>query len=175
MVLGGGVDRGELGGVAFDRALRVHDLGGADAGEVELHRQRLREQPRVALRDARAAAGADLDLDDALRFQRAQRVAGDDAADAEALGEVLLGAEEVARPQLLGEQRVAHLGDDLGGQGRAAERDDVAPERLALVGSHSPGSAAIGAAWGSRAIKISKMISFNPGAGKGARIRAKYR
>ena len=125
---------GELGGVAFDGALRVHDLGGGDAGEVELHRERLREQPRIALGDAGAAAGADLDLDDALRLERAQRVARDDAAHAEALGEVLLGAEEVARPQLLGEQRVAHLGDDLGREGGAAERDDVAPERLALVG-----------------------------------------
>ena len=71
----------------------------------------------IALRDARAAAGADLDVDDALRLQRAQRVARDDAADAEALGEVLLGAEEIARPQLLGEQRVAHLRDDLGRTG----------------------------------------------------------
>ena len=47
---------GELGGEAFDGALRVHDLAGDDAGEIELHRQRLGEQPRIAARDARAAA-----------------------------------------------------------------------------------------------------------------------
>ncbi len=54
-----------------------------DAGKIELHGQRLGEQAGVALRDARAAAGADLDLDDALGFQRSQRIARDDAADAE--------------------------------------------------------------------------------------------
>ena len=43
----GGVLGGELGGQALDGALRVHDLGGGDAGEVELHRQRLGEQPRL--------------------------------------------------------------------------------------------------------------------------------
>jgi hypothetical protein len=42
-----------------------------------------------------------------LGLERAQRVAGDDAAHSELLGEVLLGAKEVARPQLLGEQRTA--------------------------------------------------------------------
>ena len=65
----GGVLGRELGGEAFDRALRVHDLGGGDAGEVELHRERLGEQPRIAARDARAAALAHLDLDDAERLQ----------------------------------------------------------------------------------------------------------
>ena len=75
----GGVLGGEFGGEAFDGALRVHDLGGADAGEVELHGERLGEQPRVAARDPRAAPLAHLDLDDAQRLERAQRVARDDA------------------------------------------------------------------------------------------------
>ena len=126
MILGGGVDGGELGGEAFDGALRVHDLADRHAGEIELHGQRLGEQAGIALRDARAAAGADLDLDDALRLERAQRVARDDAAHPEALGEILLGAEKIARAQLLGEQRLAHLRDDLGRQGRGAEGEDFA-------------------------------------------------
>ena len=76
----GGVLGGELRGEAFDGALRVHDLGGADAGEVELHGERLGEQPRVAARDPRAAALAHLDLDDAQRLaacaaRRARRCA----------------------------------------------------------------------------------------------------
>ena len=102
-VLVGRVLGRELGGEAFDRALRVHDLGGGDAGEVELHGERLGEQARIAVRDARAAALAHADLDDAERFERAQRVARDDAAAAELGGEVLLGAEEVAGLELLGE------------------------------------------------------------------------
>ena len=68
-VLVGGVLGGKLGGEAFDGALRVHDLGGADAGEVELHRERLGEQPRIAARHPRAAALAHPDLGDAERLQ----------------------------------------------------------------------------------------------------------
>ena len=98
---GGGVLGGELGAERFDRALRVHDLGGGDAGEVELHGERFGEQARIALRDAGAAAFAHADLDDAERLQRAQRVARDDAAGAEARGQVLFGAEEIAGLELL--------------------------------------------------------------------------
>ena len=50
MVGGGRVLGGELGGERLDRALRVHHLARADAGEVELHRERLGEQPRIAAR-----------------------------------------------------------------------------------------------------------------------------
>ena len=103
MIRGGGVDRGELGGQAFDGALRIHDLADRYAGKIELHRQCLGEQPGIAAGDARAAASPDLDLDDALRLERAQRVARDDAAHAEALGKILLGAEEIAGPKLLRE------------------------------------------------------------------------
>ncbi len=72
-VVGGGrVFGGKLGRERFDRALRIHDLGGGDAGEVELHGQRLGEQARVAARHARAAALAHLDVRDAERLQRAQ-------------------------------------------------------------------------------------------------------
>ena len=126
MIVCGGVDSGELCGEAFDGALRIHDFGHRDAGKVELHGQRLGEQAGIALRDARAAAGADLDLDDALRLQRSQRIARDDAADAEPLGEILFRAEEIARAKLLGEQCLAHLRHDLGRHGRGAEGNDLA-------------------------------------------------
>ena len=102
------------------------------AGQVELHGERLGEQPRIALRDAGAAAFAHADLDDAERLERAQRVARDDAAGAEAGGEVLLGAEEVAGLELLGEERVAHPGDDLRRQrGGAAGKHDAGGELAA--------------------------------------------
>ena len=100
---------GKLGGERLDRALRVHDLGRADAGEIELHGERLGEQARIAARHARAAALAHLDVGDAERLQRAQRIARHDAADAEARREVLLGADEIAGLELLGEQRIAHI------------------------------------------------------------------
>jgi hypothetical protein len=94
--------------------LRVHDFGGGYAGEVELHGERFGEQPRIAFGDSRPTAFAHANLDDAERLQCAQRVARDDPADAVAGRKILLGAEEVARLQLLAEQRVAHVGDDLG-------------------------------------------------------------
>ena len=99
----------KLGGEAFDGALRVHDLGGADAGEVELHRERLGEQPRIAARDPRAAALAHPDLGDAERLQGAQRIARDDPADAVARRDLVLGADAVAGLELLRKQRVAHV------------------------------------------------------------------
>jgi hypothetical protein len=71
VILGRGIDRGELGGKAFDGALCVHDLGDRHAGEIELHGQGFGEQAGIAPRDACAAARADLDLDDALRLERA--------------------------------------------------------------------------------------------------------
>ena len=108
----------ELGGERLDRALRIEHLAGADAGELQLDGQRLGEQPRIALGDAGAAAAPHPDLGDAERLQGAQRVARDDAADAEAGGDLLLGAQEVAGLQALGEQRLAHVGDDLRGEGR---------------------------------------------------------
>ena len=127
----------KLGGERFDRALRVHDLGRADAGEIELHRERLGEQARIAARDARAAALAHADFGDAERLQGAQRIARHDAADAEARREVLLGAEEIAGLELLGEQRVAHLGDDLRRErSRTAADED---RRAALCGVARPG------------------------------------
>ena len=119
-VRGGGVFGRKLCGHAFDAALRVHDLAHFDAGELELHRQRLGEQPRIAMRDARAAAGAHADLDNAERLQRAQRVARHDAAHVEARRQFLLGGEEVAGLEALFEQRLAHFGDDLVGERAAA-------------------------------------------------------
>ena len=78
------------------------------------------------MRDAGAAALAHADFDNAERFQRAQRVARDDAACAEARGEVLFGAEEIAGLEPLGEQRVAHFADDARRQrGRAAGKHDA--------------------------------------------------
>ena len=58
----------------------------------------------LPLRNTRPASGADLDLDNPLRLQRSQSVAGDDPAHAEASCKVLLGAEKIAGAQLLGEQ-----------------------------------------------------------------------
>ena len=96
-VVVGGVLGGKLGGEAFDGALRVHDLGRRDAGEIELHGERLGEQPRIAARHPRAAALAHPDLGDAERFERAQRIARDDPADAVARRDLVLGAEESRR------------------------------------------------------------------------------
>ena len=48
VILGGGIDGGELGREALDGALRIHDLARRDAGEIELHRQRLGEQAGIA-------------------------------------------------------------------------------------------------------------------------------
>ena len=133
-VVVGGVLGGKLGGEAFDGALRVHDLGGADAGEVELHRERLGEQPRIAARHPRAAALAHPDLGDAERLKRAQRIARDDPADAVARRDLVLGADAVAGLELLGKQRVAHVGDDLRGQRRRAARKENPPGKLAGEG-----------------------------------------
>src|SRR5260221_508573 len=93
-------------------------------------RQRLSEEAGIAARNARAAARADFDLDHALRVQGSQRVARDDAADGETLREILFRAEEIARPKLLCEQRLAHLGDDLRGHGRAAKGNHVSSAAL---------------------------------------------
>jgi hypothetical protein len=114
----GGVFGGEFRGQRLDRALRVHDLGRPDAGEVELHRQRLREQPRIAARHPRPAALAHFDFGDAERLQGAQRIARDDPRHAVALSDLVLGADAVAGLEFLGEQRIAHVGDDLRGQRR---------------------------------------------------------
>ncbi len=62
--------RGKLGRERFDGALRVHHLGGADAGKIELNCERLREQPRIAAGDPRASALAHADLGDPERLQR---------------------------------------------------------------------------------------------------------
>ena len=104
--------------------------------EIELHRERLGEQAGIALRDPRAAAGADLDLDDALRLERAQRVARHDPAHPEALGKVLFGAEEIARPQLLGEQRLAHLARRSGSTWWRCGREDLARSPSGWVQTH---------------------------------------
>src|SRR4029450_9444307 len=63
--------------------------------------------------------------DHALGFKLSQRVAGDDAADREPLSQVLFRAEEIARAKLLGEQRLAHLCDDLRRHGRGTEGNDL--------------------------------------------------
>ncbi len=150
-IVGGRVLGREFGAQSFDRALRVHDLGGGDAGEVELHGECLGEQTRVALRYARAAAFAHADFDDAQRLQRSQRVARDDAAGLEAGGEVLFGAEEIAGFELLGKERVAHPGDDLRRQrGRTAGKHDAGGE-FAAHRHRLPQSTGLGRAWHVRA------------------------
>src|SRR6185312_8762593 len=74
----------------------------------------------IATRHPRPAAGPDLDLGDAERLQGAQRVARDDAADPEALGDVLFAADEVAGLEALLVKRLAHLGHDLRRERRGA-------------------------------------------------------
>jgi len=98
--------------LAVAPAARAH-LGGGDAGEIELHGERFREQARIALGDARAAALAHADLDDAERFEGAQGVTRHDAACVEAGGEVFFDTEEVAGLELLGEKGIADPGNDL--------------------------------------------------------------
>ena len=110
---GGRILGGELGAERLDGALRIHDLGGGNAGEIELHGERFREQARIALGDARAAAFAHADLDDAKRLESAQGIARHDAACVETGGKVFFGAEEVAGLELFGEERVADPGNDL--------------------------------------------------------------
>ena len=168
MVLGSGIDGRELGGEALDGALGVHDLRDRDAGKIELHGERFREQAGIAPGDAGPAAGADLDLDHALGFQRAQRIAGHDAADPETLGQILFGAEEIARTKLASEQRVAHLGGDLGRHGGGAEGDDLALATIhrrvqphARVSQRNVQQAAEDLAGrGQKVATIIKMISF---------------
>ncbi len=96
MIGGGRVLGSKLGTERFDRPLGIHDFANTDADEIELHRQRLGEQPRIAMRHARPAALAHADVGNAERLQRAQRVAGDDAADAVARRQFLLGPDAVA-------------------------------------------------------------------------------
>src|SRR5262249_12356811 len=107
-----GVPRRELRGEAFDRALRGHDLLAIDVGELELHRQGFGEKLRVAMRDARAATRAARDRHYSETLQGAQRVTGGHPAYAMARCQVLLGAEEVARPVPPLEQRLTHAGND---------------------------------------------------------------
>jgi hypothetical protein len=59
-----------------------------------------------------------LNVEDAQRFERAQRIARNDPAGAVARGEFLFRAEKIARPQAPLEQGVALLGDDARGPGR---------------------------------------------------------
>jgi len=92
---------GEFGAERLGGALHVHNFGDTHPGEVELHRQRFGEEARIAVGDARAAALAHADFDDAERLERTQRIAGDDPACAEARRQVLFRAEEVARPKPL--------------------------------------------------------------------------
>ena len=90
----------------FDGALRIHDLGSRHAGEVELHGERFGEQARVAAGDTRPAAFTHANLDDAERFQRAQRVACDDPADTVS-GSLVSTSLELAADQLASE--IAYL------------------------------------------------------------------
>ena len=132
-----GILGGELGGGGLDRPLRIHHLAHADAGEAQLYRQRFGEQRRVAAGDARPATGADLDLDHAQCLQRAQRIARDDATGSGLLGDVLLGAEPIARRKAPGEQRGADFLDDARRQRRRRARRLECPRIVRLAeGNH---------------------------------------
>ena len=106
----------KFGAERLDGALRVHDFGSAHAGEIELHRERFGKQPRITVGNAGAAAFAHADFDDAEGFERAQRVARNDAAGIKPRRQIFFSAEKIPGPQPFGKQRIAHFGHDLCGQ-----------------------------------------------------------
>ncbi len=126
-VFGGGcMFRSQFDRHAFCRALRVQDLGGADTGEIQLNGEGFGEQAWVAGRNPRSTAFAHLDLGDSQRFQRPQGIASDDPAHPEAGRNVLLRAEEIARPDPAAEQGVTDL------------RHHVRRERCGAAGAEDP-------------------------------------
>jgi hypothetical protein len=76
------------------------------------------------------------DFRDAERLQRPQRVAGHDPAHAEAAGDLLLGAEDVAGFQAPCEQRRAHVGNDHGRQRRLPSAEIAAGTRVVAAHVH---------------------------------------
>ena len=129
---------GKLGCHAFDGTLGIDHLTGTDTGQVELDRQRFGEQLRIALGDACAATFAHANLDDAERFERTQRVAGYDSAYIIPGGEVLFGAEGVARFDAVLAYGAADVGDDRGGKrcGAAGKHGRSRHPKGADVGRH---------------------------------------
>ena len=120
----GAVRRGELGGHAFDGRLGAERFFGVDARELKLDREGVREVIEVAFRDAGAATGALADLDDSDRRQSSERIPYGDPADAELVGELVLGAEEVSGLQAAVEDRVPNLLDDTARKGGTSGRQD---------------------------------------------------
>jgi len=76
-------------------------ISATETRKVELNGKRFRKESRIAVRDAGAASRANLDIHNPLRFESAQSIARDDAADIETLGQILLGAEKIAGPGAL--------------------------------------------------------------------------
>src|SRR3954469_5576813 len=125
-VFAAGAARGKLGGEALHAVLRGKDPLGADAGQLELDGKRFGEMLRVAARDARAAADAAPDVHHSHGLQRAQGVARGHAGNVMTGGEILLGPEEIARPIMAFEKRVAYRRHDARRQGFAGARGSAA-------------------------------------------------
>src|SRR3954468_13407946 len=123
---GVGVDRGATGDRHLERQPRVEQLGHRDALGREHQRDRLREVAahplagRARHEDAARAPAADADQE--RRGQQPQRLAHRRPADAEVVGELLLGPDTLARGELLLLEPDADLRRDLfAGAGRVVQ------------------------------------------------------
>ncbi len=85
-------------------------------------RKRRRELGRVARRNRRPALRTGLDLNHAQRLKPAKRLAHRNPAGLEHVGQLRLGAEELARAHPLAEKRLKNFGDNSVGQRIAAPR-----------------------------------------------------
>ena len=94
-----------------------------------LYGQGIDEMGRIERRDADATLRADLDLDDADRFQLAHGRTRGGAADPEKMREIALGSEKIPDMQLIVEQRQADLLD--GAVGERADAAVMSPDELA--------------------------------------------
>ena len=116
-VLVGGVERGAARDRHLERQPRVEQLLHRDRLRRQHQRDRLREVAAHALarrpRDEDAAGAAAADADQVGGRQQPQRLAHSRAADAELVGELLLGADPLARLELLLLQPDADLRRDL--------------------------------------------------------------
>ena len=108
-----GQPRHPLGEDRLERGPGVEQLGVGRAAEVEVQRGGAREVARVEGSDERTAAGAALDVDDALDLEQAQRLAQRLAADLVPYEHLGLGQESVTDADAAREDVV----DDAGGRG----------------------------------------------------------
>src|SRR5205823_9181959 len=96
--------------------------------------KRVAEQGDVRLGDIRATLPANFDSDQAVGFERAQRIAHRDATDAKLLGHLSLGWQTIAGSKLARKNRATNLGDDVAGSTHRSDRS----KRRGRRGSHGP-------------------------------------